>query len=85
MPDNDLGTPIEMAVCSNQEEILKIMTEYKEMPDDVKLMQLSMLMSSARTAIACREPMEHFKKDFQEMLHSLSSVEMVRQKSILIV
>ena len=71
-----------MAVLRWQEEILKIMTEYKEMPDDVKLMHMHMLMSYARTAIACREPMEHFKKEFQEMLHSLSSVEVVGQKSI---
>ena len=71
-----------MAVLGAQEEIWKIMTEYKEMPGDVKLMHMHMLMSEARTAIACREPMEHFKKEFQEMLHSLSSVELVRQKSI---
>ena len=71
-----------MAVLGAQEEIWKIMTEYKEMPDDVKLMHMHMLMSYARTAIACGEPMEHFKKEFQEMLHSLSSVEVVRQKSI---
>ena len=69
---------MEIAVCHNQKEMLKILTEYKEMPDDVKLMHMNMLMSSARTAIACREPMEHFKKEFEEMLHSLSSVEVFR-------
>ena len=72
-----MSSPMEIAVCHNQKEMLKILTEYKEMPDDVKLVQLSMLMSSARTAIACEEEHLHFKEEFQEILHSLSSVEMV--------
>ena len=70
-----------MAVLVRQEEIWKIMTEYKEMPDEVKFMQLSMLMSGARSAMVRREPMEQFKKKFEEMLHSVSSVEMEGQKS----
>ena len=74
-----------MAVLVRQEEIWKIMTEYKEMPDEVKFMQLSMLMSGARSAMVRREPMEQFKKKFEEMLHSVSSLEMVGQKSFLIV
>ena len=77
--DNELDTPMEMAVLRDKEEILKILTEHKEIPDDVKLIQLSMLMAEARTAAACEEPIEHFKNAFQEILHSLPSAELVKQ------
>ena len=50
------------------------------MEDTEKLKRLSMLISCARTAIERGEPTEHFKKEFQEMLHFVSSVEMVREK-----
>ena len=75
---------MEIAVRCDQKEMLKILTEYKEIPDDVKLVQLSMLMSSARTAIACKEEHLHFKEEFQEILYSLSSVEMVKQNIVIV-
>ena len=74
---------MEMAVLRDRKEILKILTEYKEIPDDVKLIQLSMLMeqtwSPSWTAIACEEPSENLKTAFQDILHSLSSVQMVKK------
>ena len=71
---------MEIAVCRYEKDMLKILLEYKEMPDSVKLVQMSELMCSARTAAANMEEdeAEKFKKEFQEILHSLSSVEMVR-------
>ena len=71
---------MEIAVCRSEKEMLKILLEYKEMPDSVKLVQMYELMSSAKTAAANMEEVEaeKFKMEFREILHSLSSVEMVR-------
>jgi hypothetical protein len=81
--DNELDTPMEMAVLRDRKEILKILTEYKEIPDDVKLIQLSKLLEEAKRAIRnYREaPIEHLKKAFQDILHTLP-VEMVKQLRI---
>ena len=67
----------------DRKEILKILTEYKEIPDDVKLIQLSKLLEEAKRAIRnYREaPIEHLKKAFQDILHTLP-VEMVKQLRI---
>ena len=78
-----MSSPMEIAVCHDQKEMLRILTEYKEIPDDVKLVQLSMLMSSARTAIECKEEHLHFKGEFQEILSSLTSVEMVKHNVVI--
>ena len=71
---------MEIAVCRYEKDMLKILLEYKEMPDSVKLVQMYELMSSAKTAAANMEEVEaeKFKMEFREILHSLSSVEMVR-------
>ena len=71
---------MEIAVCRYDKGMLKILLEYKEMPDEVKLVQMSELMASARTAAAneAEDEAGKFKKEFQDILHSLSSVEMVR-------
>ena len=70
---------MEMAVLKKEEAIFKILTEHKEITDDVKLIQLSMLMEQTWTAIACEEPSENLKTAFQDILHSLSSVQMVKK------
>ena len=77
---------MEMAILHNNKEMMKILKEYKEIPEDVKPLQLSMLMSDARTAAAnnMEGDEENIKREFQEILHSLSSAEKVKEKSIVI-
>ena len=79
---NEMPPPMEIAVrMGGDKSMLKILLEYAEMPDDVKLVQLSELMSSARAAAADMEEDEEkaFKEEFQKILRSLSSsVELVR-------
>ena len=61
--------------------MLEILTEFKEMPDDLKPAQLTMLMTDAKDG----GDVEKMKEEFREILHSLSSsVEMVRQPNIIL-
>ena len=67
-------SPMELAVLCHP-EMLKILTEFKEIPDDLKPAQLTMLMSGAMDG----GDVEKVKEEFQEILSSLSSsVEMVK-------
>ena len=68
-------SPMELAVLCHP-EMLKILTEFKEIPDDLKPAQLMMLMSGAKDG----GDVEKMKEEFREILQSLSSsVEMVQQ------
>ena len=72
---------MELAVLCHP-EMLKILTEFKEIPDDLKPAQLMMLMSGAKDGGG---DVEKMKEEFREILQSLSSsVEMVRQLNIII-
>ena len=73
-------SPMELAVLCHP-EMLKILTGFKEIPDDLKPAQLTMLMSGAKDG----GDVEKVKEEFQEILSSLSSsVEMVRHLNIIL-
>ena len=59
-----MSSPLEMAVSRDQKEMLKILTEYREIPDKVKLLQLSKLMGSS-------DDVKKSKDEFQSILCSL--------------
>jgi len=61
---NGMSSPLEMAVSRDQKEMLKILTEYREIPDKVKLLQLSKLMGSS-------DDVKKSKDEFQSILCSL--------------
>ena len=43
---NNRSTPIELAVSGNDNEVLKILLEYTEMPNELKLVHLAKLMNA---------------------------------------
>ena len=43
---NNRSTPIELAVSGNDNEVLKILLEYTEMPNELKLPHLAKLMNA---------------------------------------
>ena len=57
-------TPMEIAVIWDRADMLKILEEFTEIPDKVKLLQLSKLMSSS-------DNVEKSKDEFQSILSSL--------------
>ena len=78
--DHGDPSPMELAVLCHP-EMLKILTEFKEIPDDLKPAQLMMLMSGAKDG----GDVDKMKEEFREILQSLSSsVGMVRQLNIII-
>ena len=63
------NTPMEIALLWDRPEMLKILEEFTEIPDKVKLLQLSRAMY--------KEDTEEAKKKFKELLRSLTP-ELVR-------
>lgn len=57
-------TPIQIAVSEDLSAVLDILKEFTELPDNVKLVQLSKLMCSS-------DDVEKSKEEFQGLLHSL--------------
>ena len=57
-------TPIQIAVSEDLSAVLDILKEFTELPDNVKLVQLSKLMCSSGDV-------EKSKEEFQDLLHSL--------------
>ena len=55
-------TPIELAVSGNHKEVLKILLEYTEMPNELKLPHLAKLMNSDD---------EEAKAEFKKMLSTM--------------
>ena len=70
---NNRSTPIELAVSGNHKEVLKILLEYTEMPNELKLAHLAKLMNADD---------EEAKAMFKKMLSTMP-LELVRvpQKS----
>ena len=56
-------TPMEIAATRGHSEVLKILAEFTEIPDKVKLIQMSLLMNSDKP--------KRSKEKFQSMLESL--------------
>ena len=55
-------TPIELAVSGNHNEVLKILMEYTEMPNEMKLPHLAKLMNA---------DVEEAKAEFKKMLSTM--------------
>ena len=58
------NTPMEIAVIWDRPDMLKILTEFTDIPDKVKLLQLSKLMGSS-------DNVEKSKEEFQRILCSI--------------
>ena len=73
--------PMEMAVLYqwDEPEILKMLAEFKEIPDDVKILQLIKLIWQGLGGEGADKSVEKLKEEFQKILNSVSSVEMVKQ------
>ena len=73
-------SPMEMAVLYHwdEPELLKILAEFKEIPDDVKILQLMMLIFRGLGGERTDDNGEKLKEEFQKILNSVSSVEMVK-------
>ena len=73
--------PMEMAVLYqwDEPEIFKMLAEFKEIPDDVKILQLMMLIFRGLGGERTDDDGEKLKEEFQKILQSVSSVEMVKQ------
>ena len=78
-------TPMEMAVLYqwDEPEILKMLAEFKEIPDDVKILRLMMLIFRGLGGERTDDNGEKLKEEFQKILNSVSSVEMVKPLFIL--
>ena len=79
---------MEMAVLYHfdQPELLKILAEFKEIPDDVKILQLWMLIrkgsggdGDVKKLEGGEDNFERLKNQFQKILDSLSSVGTVKR------
>ena len=84
--DNEIHTPMEMAVLYHwdEPELLKILAEFKDIPDDVKILQLWMLIrkgsggdGDVKKMTGGDDDFENLKEQFQKILHSVTSVETV--------
>ena len=71
---------MEMAVAFrwNQPELLKLLAEFKEIPDNVKILQLLMLIREGLGGERRENDVEKLQEEFQKILRSLSSVETVK-------
>ena len=84
--ENEIHTPMEMAVLYHwdEPELLKILAEFKEIPDDVKILQLWMLIrkgsggdGDVKKMTGGDDNFENLKEQFQKILHTVTSVETV--------
>ena len=66
-------SPMEIAVAFrwNQPELLKLLAEFKEIPDNVKILQLSMLIREGLGGGERENNVEKLKEEFQKILCSL--------------
>ena len=84
--ENEIHTTMEMAVLYHwdEPELLKILAEFKEIPDDVKILQLWMLIrkgsggdGDVKKMTGGDDNFENLKEQFQKILHTVTSVETV--------